>query len=83
MHSLDQAVRRHDDMLAGRRLPDSGVVADSELETAGGSRVWRKRRFEKLDQSELADIANSTLVGHPFASRRRTHVPAAVAGLVA
>jgi hypothetical protein len=83
MHVLDQAVGRHDDALARRRLPDRGIVADAELELGRDSHVRRERRDEKLDQSKFADVANTTLVSHLPASRSSLHQRVRFVGLVA
>jgi hypothetical protein len=69
MHVLDQAVSRHHDSLVRRRLPDRRVVANPQFEVGAGSHLGRKRRSKKLDQAELSDVANTTLVSHPPASR--------------
>jgi hypothetical protein len=83
MHTLDQAVGRHHDLLARRRLPDSGVVADPELKIGRRPYLCRKRRGKELDQCELADVANMTVVGHQSASRWPLHERARFLGLVA
>jgi hypothetical protein len=83
VHVLNQTVRCHDDIFARERLPDRGIVADPYSETARDLHFGWKRRGEKLDQSELADIANSTLVSHLSAHRRPVQVQAGVTGLVA
>jgi hypothetical protein len=47
------------------------------------SHFSRKRRSKKLDQSKLADIANTTLVNHQFASRSPLQQQVGFVGLVA